>query len=115
MKVLISLGSNYLPAAHIQWASQRLSCLLTDMRMSRCLWTADVKGTGVFYMNRLAVGNTPLSLQELNTQLKDIEKETNRVQGRVTIDLDIMLYGDERLHERDWPRPYIQQLINDVL
>jgi len=115
MKVLISLGSNDLPAAHIQWATQRLSQLLTHVHASRRLWTMDIRKTGIFYMNSLITGETTLSLPDLNNLLKDMEKQTGRRDGRVTIDLDIMLYGEERLHEKDWPRPYIQKLLNEVL
>ena len=46
--------------------------------------------------------------------LKAIEKEGHRSRGHVTIDLDLMLYNDARYHEKDWPRPYIQLLINDI-
>ncbi len=32
----------------------------------------------------------------------------------MTLDLDLMQYGAQRMHLHDWPRPYIQQLINDI-
>ncbi len=40
---------------------------------------------------------------------------SGRTKQQVTIDLDLMLYDDERYHLRDWPHPYIQQLIDDVI
>ena len=134
VNVIIALGSNHLQAAHIEWASQRLAAVVQSLRFSRRLWTEDIHGRGIFYMNRLAFGTTTLSATDLQRALKAIEAESGRVlspkagslsQGmlpavlpqtpHVTIDLDLMLYGDDRFHLSDWPRPYIQQLINDVL
>ncbi len=110
--VLIALGSDTHAAAHIQWASQRLSQLLTALRLSSTLWTEDIHGTGRYYMNRLAWGTTNLSADQLQQKLKDIEAETGRTKGRVTIDLDLMQYGDQRYHLSDWDRDYIQKLMH---
>ena len=110
-RVLIALGSNYQQAAHLQWAVQRLSQFVTDLHLR----TPDVKGSGLMYMNQLALGTTTLSAVDLEQALKASETATGRNHQQVTIDLDLMLYDDERFHLRDWPRPYIQQLIDDVL
>jgi 2-amino-4-hydroxy-6-hydroxymethyldihydropteridine diphosphokinase len=114
-RILIALGSNYLQAAHLQWAVQRLSQFVTEMHLSRSLWTPDIKGSGMMYMNQLVMGTTTLSAAALEQELKTSEKATGRTKQQVTIDLDLMRYDDERFHLRDWPRPYIQQLIDDVL
>ena len=114
MNVIIALGSNYQQAAHIQWASQRLATLLHDIRFSRRLWTQDIHGTSVYYMNRLAIGTTSLTANALQEALKTIEAETGRCRDNVTIDLDLMQYGDQRYHEKDWSRPYVQLLIPDI-
>ena len=65
-------------------------------------------------MNRLAVGNTPLTVSELEQQLKEIESQLGRTKQQVTIDLDLMLYDEKQYHLADWPRPYIQQLLPDI-
>ena len=114
-QVLIALGSNTQQCAHMQWATQRLAGILTDMRLSRKLWTADIHGTGILYMNQLAAGHTDLEPSELENTLKAIEAEAGRSKQRVTIDLDLMQYALQRYHLKDWPRPYIQQLIPDLL
>ena len=110
-RVIIALGSNSRQAAHIHWASERLSYLLDDCRLSRMLWTADIKGSGRWYMNRLVVGKTELSVDDLQNLLKQIESETRRTHEAVTIDLDLMLYDGQRYHEKDWQRPYVTKLI----
>jgi len=63
------------------------------------------------YMNRLVSGYTDMSPDEIGQKLKSVEAETRRTRETVTIDLDLMAYDDLRYHLRDWPRPYIQQLL----
>ena len=110
--VLIALGSNYHQSAHIQWASQRLAALLADVTLSPILWTPDIHGRGLWYMNRLLRARTMLSPTQLTALLKQIEQETQRTKQHVTIDLDLMQYDDQRFHHDDWQRPYIQNLID---
>ena len=110
--VLIALGSNYHQSAHILWASQRLAALLADVTLSPILWTPDIHGRGLWYMNRLLRARTMLSPTQLTALLKQIEQETQRTKQHVTIDLDLMQYDDQRFHHDDWQRPYIQNLID---
>ena len=114
-RVIIALGSNCRQAAHIHWASERLTFLLDDCRLSRMLWTADIKGSGRWYMNRLATGYTELSVDDLQQLLKQTEAETGRTHEMVTIDLDLLLYDEQHYHEKDWQRPYVASIINDIL
>lgn len=113
--VIISLGSACQQSVHIRWASERLSYLLDDCRLSRTLWTADIKGSGKWYMNRLVAGTTELSVEALEQLLKQIEGQAGRTPDKVTIDLDLLLYDNQRYHERDWQRPYVSLIINDIL
>ncbi len=112
--VIIALGSNYQQPVHIRWAAERLSCLLGDCRLSRTLWTPDIKGSGRWYMNRLLRATTPLSVDSLQQLLKQTEAETGRTPDKVTIDLDLLQYDRQRYHERDWQRPYVTRLIGDI-
>lgn len=112
VSVLIALGSNYHQSAHIRWASQRLCAALSDVTMSRVLWTPDIHGRGLWYMNRLLRARTTLSSTQLTALLKQIEQESRRTKEHVTIDLDLMLYEQERYHLADWDRPYIQRLLD---
>ena len=112
--ILVALGSNYHQCAHIHWATQRLSYLFSDVRFSRIIWTQDIHGSGIRYANRLIVGYTSLSADELQEQLKAIEAESCRTKECVTIDLDLMQYDDQFYHLNDWPRPYIKKLLPDI-
>jgi 2-amino-4-hydroxy-6-hydroxymethyldihydropteridine diphosphokinase len=113
-RVIIALGSNYRQSAHIHWASERLSFLLDDCRLSSVLWTADIKGSGKWYMNRLAAGYTELTADDLQQLLKQTEAETGRTKEAVTIDLDLLQYDEQRYHEKDWQRPYVTHIIDDI-
>ena len=110
--VLIALGSNYHQSAHILWASQRLAALLADVTLSPILWTPDIHGRGLWYMNRLLRARTMLSPTQLTALLKQIEQETQRTKQHVTIDLDLMQYEAERYHLSAWERPYVLQLLD---
>ena len=44
-----------------------------------------------------------------------MEAVTGRTKTEVTIDLDLMQYDEERYHEKDWQRPYVQNIIHDIL
>lgn len=113
--VIIALGSNRQQTVHIQWASERLEEMLSDCRMSRTIWTDDIKGSGKKYLNRLVCGTTTLSVETLERELKQMEVIRKRSKELVTLDLDLMQYDQQRYHEKDWPRPYIQQLIPDLI
>ncbi len=114
-RVIIALGSCNRQAVHIQWASERLTMLLENCRFSHKLWTADIKGSGKWYINRLVTGQTELSAETLQEELKQIEAKTGRTREVITIDLDLMQYDTLRYHETDWQRPYIQNIIHDIL
>ena len=100
-RVIIALGSNYRQSAHIHWASERLAWLLDEYRLSRVLWTADIKGSGKWYMNRLAAGYTELSADDLQQLLKQTEAETGRAKEAETKDLDLLLNDIHQDSERD--------------
>ena len=71
------------------------------------------------YLNQLVSAQTSLDCDELILRLKEIEKaqgrdDEARRQGLVPIDLDLLLYDQQRFHLRDWQRPYIQQLLPEL-
>ena len=113
-RVLIALGSNHCQPVFIQWTSQRMGVLLDNPQYSDIMWTKDIKGSGRMYMNRLVAGTTLLSVCEIEQKLKEIEAEAHRTSEQVTIDLDLMQYDTERYHLRDWPRPYIVNLLGKL-
>ena len=70
------------------------------------------------YLNQLVYATTSLSVDELQSALKNIElclgrTTEDRQKGIVRIDLDLLQYGDQRYHLRDWDRPYIKALLRE--
>jgi 2-amino-4-hydroxy-6-hydroxymethyldihydropteridine diphosphokinase len=128
------LGSNYEQANNLSEARECLSRLFADIRYSSELWTEPIgnkkkpvcpegqTGEDVYYalyLNQLAEATTSLSPEEINLQLKAIESALGRTpvlrqRGIVPIDLDLLLYDDQRFHERDWQRPYVTRLLHEV-
>jgi 2-amino-4-hydroxy-6-hydroxymethyldihydropteridine diphosphokinase len=37
-----------------------------------------------------------------------------RTRSIISIDVDILLYGDKKLHEADWERPYVKELMESL-
>ena len=112
--VIVALGSNTNPEQNISVASDELAGLLHSCHFSHTIWTYDIHHTGVKYLNRLVAGYTDMTVDELDEKLKTIENLHHRSRHEVTIDLDLMQYDGVRYHLKDWPRPYIQRLINEI-
>ena len=104
--VAIALGSNLGDRpAHLAFGAAALASLLTNLRHSHWHDTAPV---GVSpdqprYLNGIVVGDTELGAAELMLRLLAIEREAGRTRLSImaprTLDLDLILYGDERIEE----------------
>ena len=78
--------------------------------------TQSLEASPTMYLNQLVEATTALTADELTQALKDIEQQMGRTQedrrrGIVRIDLDLLLYGEQRYHLRDWERPYVKALL----
>jgi 2-amino-4-hydroxy-6-hydroxymethyldihydropteridine diphosphokinase len=107
MKVYIGLGSNLAnPETQVLSAQQDLAKLpLTqDIAMSS-LYKSPPMGPKdqPDYINAVVALETSLSPNDLLSQLQEIEQQHGRVRqrhwGERTLDLDILLYGDEQINE----------------
>lgn len=120
MKVLLSLASNRFQKSNLAKARVCLSKVISQVSYTSELWTEPMSSTRhELYLNQLAVGQTDLPLDELNQRLKAIETNLGRTAqkrqlGIVPIDIDILQYEDQRLHERDWQRPYVTRLLDEL-
>lgn len=119
-RVILSLAANRFQKSNLAKARRCLGELLTEASYTSELWTEPMSSTRhELYLNQLAVGQTDLTLDELNQQLKAIETSFGRTPqkrslGIVPIDIDILQYDDQRLHERDWQRAYVTRLLNEL-
>lgn len=118
MQVLISIGSNHNSLQNVEEALRLLSHLLIDACATKIIATAPF---GAQYKNDfhncLISGSTSLSVTVLESILKRIEQKMGRtpdskLTGIVPIDIDILQYGDDKYHLRDWQRPYVTNLLS---
>ncbi len=100
--VAIALGSNLGDRdAHVDFAVSRLSTFLTDLRPSSRYDTApvDVDDEQPRYLNAAVVGYARLAPHDLLRALQHIEADRGRERpypnAPRTLDLDLILYGDQ--------------------
>ena len=104
--VAIALGSNLGDRhGHLQWAIETLATRVTRLRASTAIETEplDVPSPQPPYLNAVIVGETTMGPNELIAWLLSLEhvRGRTRVSPRAprTLDLDLILYGDQILSE----------------
>ena len=104
--VAIALGSNLGDRrAHLDYSASRLGSILGNIRVSSYVETdpVDVPGQQPRFLNAVAVGEATLSARDLLDTLLAIEGERGRerpARGAArTLDLDLVLFGDQILNE----------------
>lgn len=104
--VVIALGSNLgNREVHLNQAVQELRAVLSDVRVSSFINTApvDVHEPQPDYLNAVVVGRTTLSARRLLDTLLAIEefhsRERRTPNAARTLDLDLILYGNDVINE----------------
>jgi 2-amino-4-hydroxy-6-hydroxymethyldihydropteridine diphosphokinase len=105
-EAVIALGSNIGDReAHLAFAVARLAALLSNLKQSRWYDTepVGVPGDQPRYLNGVVVGETTLGARELLNELLAIERDAGRTRPSPmaprTLDLDLILFGGERIQE----------------
>ncbi len=112
VRVAVGLGSNLGDRArHIAEAVRALAAAGALVRVSSMYETAPVGGPKQGkYLNAVAVFDTDLPAHELLDLCLDIEREHGRERrerwGPRTLDIDILLYGDETIEDSDLTVPH---------
>lgn len=115
--VIISLASNHDAKQNLNEARCCLAQIFSQIKYTAETLTEPVNARRKDkYVNQLARFETTLSAEETNSQLKAIEQQIGRTDedrklGIVNIDLDLLMHGDERYHQKDWERSYVQNLL----
>ena len=116
--MIISLGSNENQEANLAKAREQLTQLLAEVHFTSAIWTEPIHSIRQeCYLNQLCQGTTTFGEGLLCEVLKEIEKRLGRTKnedGIVAIDLDLLLYDNQRHHLRDWDRSYVKDLINEL-
>ena len=116
-KVILALGSNDSQENSIVKAKKRLETLFDDIRFSPAIWTKPIGIVSADFLNCMAVATTQTDYSQIRASLKEIERDCGdsrylRNQHIVKMDIDVLLFGKQKMHEKDWERPYIKQLMS---
>lgn len=117
--LLIALGTNVNQKQNIQKAMELLRKTWHDILFTKSKWTKPIgMDTDLFY-NCLAYAKVDEDLPQVQQILKNIENacgntEADRVLQKIQMDIDILMFGTRKLHEQDWQRSYIKELIQEI-
>ena len=110
-RVAIGAGSNAgSRRAHLRRAVSELERLLTDLRCSRVYETEPVDVGGGPFLNLCCTGRTEREPMRLLQALQALERRGGRPEppreGPRTLDLDLLLYGEETIGEEGLVVPH---------
>lgn len=121
-RFIIAIGTNYNHEKNVAYAKKLLSETFSDIQFSRQMLTKPVgeeSASKEMFLNLLAFGETDESCDMTIENLKRIETQCGnskslRIQGKIAIDIDLLLYDDNHHHKSDWQRGYIKELLCDI-
>lgn len=111
---IISVGSNSNDReVQIKDVLNWLALLFEEMKSSSTYNTAAINGKDSDYLNAIISGNSDLDFDQLNTKFKHYESlsgrnEKSNANGSIPIDIDIVIYNNEIIRERDFKQSFFQ-------
>lgn len=118
--ILIAIGTNVI-ADRIRFVEVHLEQCFENVRFTHIIPTEPIgeRFKGKQFFNAVMAGNTNLAMSEVEEQLKLIEQLAGntldkRNMGVVEADIDLLMYDDVKLHEKDWQRSYIKVLVERI-
>lgn len=118
--ILIAIGTNVI-ADRIRFVETCLEQSFEEVRFTQTIPTEPIgeRFKGKQFFNAVMAGKTFMARNEVVEQLKRIEQLAGNTQdkrniGVVEADIDLLMYDDEKLHEKDWQRSYIKELVERI-
>ena len=118
--ILIAIGTNVV-ADRIRSVEVHLEQCFENVRFTQIIPTEPIgeRFKGKQFFNAVMAGNTNMAKCEVEEQLKRIEHlagntQDKRNMGVVEADIDLLMYDDVKLHEKDWQRSYIKELVERI-
>lgn len=118
--ILIAIGTNVV-ADRIRFVEVHLEQCFENVRFTQTIPTEPIgeRFKGKQFFNAVMAGNTNMAKSEVEEQLKRIEQLAGntldkRNMGVVEADIDLLMYDDVKLHEKDWQRSYIKELVERI-
>lgn len=118
-RVILALGTNIKQERNMKQVRRLLVDTWPDMKFTTTKWTQAIGMASDLFYNCLAYTKVEESLEELTEKVKNMERicgntGAERSLNRIQMDIDILLYGDNKLHIDDWQRDYIQELMKEI-
>lgn len=118
-QVILALGTNVNQERNMKQVRQLLVDTWPYMKFTTTKWTQPIGMASALFYNSLAYTKVEETLEELTKKVKNMERicgnsGAERSLNRIQMDIDILLYGDKKLHIDDWQRDYIQELMNEI-
>ena len=118
-QVILALGTNVKQERNMKQVRRLLADTWPDMKFTTPKWTQPIGMASDLFYNCLAYTKVEETLEELTEKVKGMEQicgdtGADRSLNRIQMDIDILLYGDKKLHIDDWQRDYIQELMNEI-
>lgn len=118
-QVILALGTNVNQERNMKQVMQLLADTWPDMKFTTPKWTQAIGMASDLFYNCMAYTEVEESLEELTEKVKGMEQicgdtRAERSLNRIQMDIDILLYGDNKLHKDDWQRDYVQELMNEI-
>ena len=118
-KIILALGSNHEAKVNIELALNLLSKSIKIIQSTPSYDNESTEFPISIFTNKILVCETELSYEKLNKELKHIETECGRnnytkTTGIIPLDIDILLYDNNRYHINDWDKPYIKYLLTFI-
>lgn len=118
--ILIAIGTNVI-ADRIRFVEVHLEQCFENVRFTQIIPTEPIgeRFKGKQFFNAVMAGKTNLAKSEVEELLKSIEQLAGntldkRNMGVVEADIDLLMYDDVKLHEKDWQRSYIKDLVERI-
>ncbi|WP_455590854.1 2-amino-4-hydroxy-6-hydroxymethyldihydropteridine diphosphokinase [Bacteroides sp.] len=116
----ICIGSNYHRESNIRLARQRLLSLFPDIQFAKPQETMPLDFSNpAMFTNLVGHFSTDWEMEQVKRKLKAIEREAGRcpedkVIERVSLDVDLLLYGECVLKPDDLKRDYIVKGLQEL-
>lgn len=118
-RVILALGTNVNQERNMKQVMRLLADTWPDMKFTTPKWTQPIGMASDLFYNCLAYTKVEETLEDLTEKVKNMERicgdtRAERSLNRIQMDIDILLYGDNKLHIDDWQRDYIQELMKEI-
>lgn len=118
-RVILALGTNVNQERNMKQVMRLLADTWPGMKFTSQKWTQPIGMASDLFYNCMAYTEVEESLEELTEKVKGMEQicgdtRAERSLNRIQMDIDILLYGDNKLHIDDWQRDYVQELMKEI-